>query len=853
MKSNSKPTLQLESLEPRVLLNGGQFYPSASVVYDIDPEEQLFIYLLNLARSDPEGYAIDEGFSESLSGINPQPPLAVNSILVTSSGFHAEEMATYDYFGHTSQVTGDQPNKMAIDAGYPLPWGPNGNQIESIAAGYGNPPVGVAPTDAAKALQVLLEDIGLVPPGHRQHLLGMPGWDTHREIGAGWDYNGSSTYKNYWAIHTAYENTSDQFLTGVVYNDKNNNDRYDANEGLSGVTVSTTSGSTQTNSAGGWTIPITDGDYIVSATGDSFSGTGSAAVRVDGANMEIDFISGEAAGVVNFGVEGGSGFPEVSVTATDAQAAEAGPDTGTFTFTRTGATDNPMTINYTVAGTATSGTDYQTIATSVIIPASQSSTTVTITPIDDDITEGQETVLVSLQASLDYNFGSSASATVNISDNEGVVVNFVDGIVKAVSYTEPDGTTATISLKSANGSVVFQGDGISASDPQRGVVVVSGGLGATIADITLDNTGSATSLSFKASGGDGYILVDNININGSAKDIKGKQINLGGNLTVNGGLAKLELHNVADQHLITIGQSTEVPGPVSMKFNEITDLSIDSDTAIKSLACANWTDNDATLDTIEAPWLGKITSQQKFPASMTLTDDSVALTLGSVKVTNEITGGLWLVNGHGGKITANAISGIWAAVYTGNLAGLSTKQDATGNLTANTIKNISVKGNYIDGSITLTQSSNPQTTVMSKLSVTGTMDNIDVRSQANLGSVTAGRILNSNLFAGVDNAVTQLPTSATDFSAGVAIKSVTLKGIAGQAIWLQNSNIAASELGKVAAGFAQTDNSGVQFGIATQQFKSIAYKDATNNLKAKSAADLAFFTGMGDLVVRVLS
>lgn len=833
MDSNENVVLQLESLEPRVLLS-------------IGAEEQLFIYLLNYARSDPEGYATEEGFSVSFAGISPQPPLAVNDFLFDSAGFHAEEMATNDYFGHTSAVTGDQPNKMAIDAGYPLPYGPNVNNIESIAAGYGVPE---APDSAADTLQLLLEDIGVNPPGHRQHLLGMNSfWQQHREIGSGWGFNKNSTLRNYWAIHTAYENTTDLFLTGVVYDDKNTNDRFDANEGLSGVTVSTTSASTQTNLQGGWALPIIDGDYIVQASGASFSGTGSAAVRVDGANMEIDFISGEVAGVVNFDIEGGSGFPEVSVTATDDQASEAGLDTGTFTFTRTGSTDEAMTVNYTVAGTATSATDYQAIATSVVIPVGQSSATVTITPIDDEDIEGQETVQVSLQASLEYNFGSSTSATVNIADDEGVVVKFGDGLAKSVTYTEPDGTSGTISVKSATGTIIFEGEALTHTN-QGGGVVVSGGIGATIADISLDNTGAQTSLSAKA---DGYILVGNVNINGSAKDIKGKVIDLGGNLTVDGGLTKLELHDVADQHLINIGQSASVPGPLSIKFHEVANLSIDSETAIKSLACANWVDNDVTVDIINAPWIGKISSRQDFSPSMTLMDNSVKYTLGSVKVSNNITGGGWIVNGHGGKVSANSITGIWAAAYSGDLAGLSTKQDATGNLTANTIKRVSVKGDYLIGSITLNQSADPHLTALAKLTVAGTMNNVNVRSQAGLGTITAGRILNSNIFAGVDNAVTQLPTNANDFSAIAAIKSVKLKGVAGETIWLQNSSIAAADLGKVSVGFAQTDNAGVPFGIAMQQFKSIAYKDATNSLKASSPADLVGFPGVDDLVVRLL-
>ena len=47
----------------------------------------------------------------------------------------------------------------------------------------------------------------------------------------------------------------------------------------------------------------------------------------------------------------------VTVAATNASASESS-DPGTFTFTRTGSTGSSLVVNYTVNGTATSGTDY---------------------------------------------------------------------------------------------------------------------------------------------------------------------------------------------------------------------------------------------------------------------------------------------------------------------------------------------------------------------------------------------------------------------------------------------------------------------------------------------------------------
>src|SRR4030042_1265260 len=58
----------------------------------------------------------------------------------------------------------------------------------------------------------------------------------------------------------------------------------------------------------------------------------------------------------------------VTIAATDNTATEAGPTTGTFTVTRTGSTTGALTVYYTVSGTATSGSDYSALSSSVSIP-----------------------------------------------------------------------------------------------------------------------------------------------------------------------------------------------------------------------------------------------------------------------------------------------------------------------------------------------------------------------------------------------------------------------------------------------------------------------------------------------------
>jgi hypothetical protein len=260
----------------------------------VRPEEQLFVYLLNRARHDPVAYQQEQNLPVDLSYVDPQPPLAVNESLFASARFHTDEMAAQNYYDTQSAVSGDWPNKMARDHGYELPahFLNDVNNIESLTAG-------TLRATAQQALQTLIVDDGI--PGRRNHLLGIGGFEIYREIGVGHSFSASSDFDHYWAVHAALSNTSDRFLTGVVFDDRNNNQRYDLNEGLAGVRVVAGVFSTATNAAGGWTIEVSSaGSYLVTASGGQFRGLATAYVTATAGNVEVDFVSGNGQGFINF-------------------------------------------------------------------------------------------------------------------------------------------------------------------------------------------------------------------------------------------------------------------------------------------------------------------------------------------------------------------------------------------------------------------------------------------------------------------------------------------------------------------------------------------------------------------------
>ncbi|MCP4378307.1 MAG: LEPR-XLL domain-containing protein, partial [bacterium] len=118
-----------------------------------------------------------------------------------------------------------------------------------------------------------------------------------------------------------------------------------------------------------------------------------------------------------------SGSPwELSVAADDRFASEEAGDDGAIVITRTdtgtGDIDQPLTVNYSVGGTAEAG-DYQALSGTVDILAGQTSVSIPVTPVDDTDAEFTETVSLTLTPDAGYDILASAdTAEVMIADND---------------------------------------------------------------------------------------------------------------------------------------------------------------------------------------------------------------------------------------------------------------------------------------------------------------------------------------------------------------------------------------------------------------------------------------------------
>lgn len=114
--------------------------------------------------------------------------------------------------------------------------------------------------------------------------------------------------------------------------------------------------------------------------------------------------------------------PVITITTPDDDIAETGPNPGTFRISRTGATTDPLTINYSISGTAGASDYTPTLTGSATILSGQASVDIIITPVDDANNEGDETVILELQDAAEYDLGAAAIATLTIDDNDVPVV-----------------------------------------------------------------------------------------------------------------------------------------------------------------------------------------------------------------------------------------------------------------------------------------------------------------------------------------------------------------------------------------------------------------------------------------------
>jgi uncharacterized protein YhjY with autotransporter beta-barrel domain len=138
--------------------------------------------------------------------------------------------------------------------------------------------------------------------------------------------------------------------------------------------------------------------------------------------------------------------PNASITVSPASVNE---DSGTplvYTVTLDQPSPSPLSIAFSVGGSATSGADYAPVSSPLLIAAGATSGSVTVTPTADSTAEVNETVVLTLAAGTGYAVGAPATATGTIVDDDQPLLSIND-----VSANEGNsGTTAFVFTVSLN-------------------------------------------------------------------------------------------------------------------------------------------------------------------------------------------------------------------------------------------------------------------------------------------------------------------------------------------------------------------------------------------------------------------
>jgi CSLREA domain-containing protein len=205
-------------------------------------------------------------------------------------------------------------------------------------------------------------------------------------------------------------------------------------------------GSQVASSAGTGTINAVTSDLVIGrniALGTSFTG------QIDEVELfNRALLQTEIATIADAGVVGKCHTSTVTVAVSPSAVLEDGSANLVYTFTRSGDITSPLTVNFSVGGTATFSSDYtqsgaatfSASAGTVDFPANTSTAMVTIDPTPDTTYELAESVALTVSTSANYNVGSPDQATGTINNDDDAPVLKI-GNVTAFEGTNPPGTT----------------------------------------------------------------------------------------------------------------------------------------------------------------------------------------------------------------------------------------------------------------------------------------------------------------------------------------------------------------------------------------------------------------------------
>jgi uncharacterized repeat protein (TIGR01451 family) len=142
--------------------------------------------------------------------------------------------------------------------------------------------------------------------------------------------------------------------------------------------------------------------------------------------------------------------PSATIAVSPASVAEDGASNLVYTVTLNQASFSSLSVNYTVGGTATSGTDYAAVTSPLVIAAGNTTGTITVNPTADATIETDETVSITLAAGTGYTVGVPTSATGTIL-NDDLPTLTINDVTLAEGNAGTTNATFTVSLSEPAG------------------------------------------------------------------------------------------------------------------------------------------------------------------------------------------------------------------------------------------------------------------------------------------------------------------------------------------------------------------------------------------------------------------
>ncbi len=497
-----------------------------------------------------------------------------------------------------------------------------------------------------------------------------------------------------------------------------------------------------------------------------------------------------------------------------------------FTVSLDAASSATVTVDYaTVAGTAAAGTDYTAESGTLTFQPGETSLNVSVPVLLNTAATGTTTFSLSLSSPVNgvLDGGQGIGTITNLP-----VTNLSFGAGKKATYTDSNGQKVQWLL----------------TGPGTGVVSVVGT--GTIVEATLTNTTAKSHLSVISSPKAATAL-NGLQITGSLGSLSAPHVELSGDLTVTGTIGSLLLAGASGSHTLSIagGNADGV-----LQLGNVSDLSIMTAEPLKSVVATAWT-NLSNTDVISAPLIQTLNIHGDFGAALVVGTGGVALN--SVHVGGAITGAHWAINGSTGSIVAGSTGVAWNADFAGTVQSVQINGNASGIITADSIRKFRVAKDLSAAGITLTGAGTVKSPDVSSFSVGGTFSSSSLRSAGDIGTIAVGAIDSSSILAGVSDSITGLATAAAEFVTPAEIVSFAVTGIKGNTFAVTNSTIDAAELGKVLVQRVDTANGGLPFGFATTTLGSFTDNEpktkAFHWTPSKGAAALSF---SGDFKVDLL-